>query len=179
MPNIPTLLWKIPIVICVTVLGTMFANQAGWSGADLLLNADLMGLFVHISAAALFFVSLALCFGGIVLIKRIAKPMLWIVLPVFLYAAVLSGAWNGFASDFDTTRAAVIQHGYANAYALEHMSPRGRYRSCDDRRIRLTDDAKAVCDRVMKSSPGEIIPGSEHRCGLFRILVCYDASPKK
>jgi hypothetical protein len=68
----------------------------------------------------------------------------------------------------------------ANAYALEHMSEKGRFLSCQDDRIELTDDAKAVCVRVLNPARGERIPGSEHRCGFLGMLSCFNtASPEK
>ncbi|HTB18986.1 MAG TPA: hypothetical protein VK708_12775, partial [Bryobacteraceae bacterium] len=75
----------------------------------------------------------------------IAKPVLWFMVPICLYSALVMGAWNGFASDFDGTRGNAIKHHMANAYALAHMSEKGRFLSCQDDRIELTDDAKAVC----------------------------------
>jgi hypothetical protein len=179
MSKAARLLWKIPVALLVIVIGTFMANQAGWSGADLMLNTDLMGFFEHLITAFMFFASLALCYGAVVLVDRLTKPMLWLLVPLFLYSGVVMGAWNGFMSDFDSTRSAVIRHRYANAYALNHMTARGRYRSCNDQRISLTDDAQAVCERVMKGAPGEIIAGSEHHCGVFGILTCYSTAPLK
>ena len=179
MPKTASLLWKVPVALLAIVLGTVAANQAGWSGADLFFNADLMGFFEHLVTGFMCVVSMALCYGAVILVERLAKPLLWLLIPLFLYAAVVIGAWNGFASDFDHTRGQVIRYGYANAYALDHMSPRGRYRSCNDRRISLTDDAQEVCVRVMKGASGEIIPGSEHHCGVFGILTCYDTAPPR
>jgi hypothetical protein len=44
---------------------------------------------------------------------------------------------------------------------IEHMSPRGRYRTCQDAEIDLTDDAKVICARPLNVAPGERTPGSE------------------
>jgi hypothetical protein len=45
------------------------------------------------------------------------------------------------------------------------MGARDRYLSCQDNRIELTDDAKTACAQVLNGKAGQIIPGSEHRCG--------------
>jgi hypothetical protein len=34
MPSVPTILWKIPVVVGAVIIGAMVANQAGWSGAE-------------------------------------------------------------------------------------------------------------------------------------------------
>jgi hypothetical protein len=81
--------------------------------------------------------------------------MLWVLVPFLMYAAVVLGAWNGYVSDFDPVRGEAIAHHYANAYAIEHMTPRGRYLSCQDKRIELTDDAKAACARALNVGPSE------------------------
>jgi len=71
----------------------------------------------------------------------------------------------------------VITHQWANGYALEHMGARGRFRTCEDQQIQLTDDAKAICARVLNVAPGERIPGSEHKCGFLGMLSCFDTGP--
>jgi hypothetical protein len=76
------------------------------------------------------------------------------MVPILLYTAIVPGVWNGIAADFDTTRVAVMREHYANAYALEHMSPRGRLLTCEDEQIELTDDAKEVCARPSNVAPG-------------------------
>ena len=53
------------------------------------------------------------------------------------------------------------------------MNPRDRFRTCANERIRLTDDAKAVCARTMDVAPGERIPGSKHKCGFLGMFVCF------
>ncbi len=118
--------------------------------------------------------------GGTYLIHRIAKRTLWIIGPILLYAVLVPGVWDGFLSDFDATRAYLMKTHYAaNAYALEHMSARARYRTCKDQRIELTDDGKAVCSGALNAGPGEQIPGSEHRCGLFGMFACFDTVSEK
>lgn len=101
------------------------------------------------------------------------------MVPIMLYSALVLGAWNGFASDFDATRGEAIKHHFANAYALDHMSERGRFLSCQDNRIELTDDAKAACVRALNPAPGERIPGSEQRCGFLGMFSCYKTAPEK
>ena len=121
--------------------------------------------------------------GAVMLIQRLAKGALWLAVPILLYSAAVPGAWNGFASDFDATRGEAIKHGYANAYALDHMSVRGRYLTCNDARIKLTDDGKEACARALTVGPGEPIPGSEHSCSglLDRLLgtTCFNTAPEK
>jgi hypothetical protein len=77
---------------------------------------------------------------------------------------------------FDATRGEAIKYHLANAYALEHMSERGRFLSCQDSRIELTDDAKAVCGRALNPAPGERIPGSEHGCGFLGMFGCFSTA---
>src|ERR1700730_12047441 len=161
------IVWKTPIVAVAIIVGALGAIQAGWSGAELIVNAPLMGPVEDFVTVFLFAVGAAMTIGPAFLVLRIAKPALLLMLPILLYSAVAPGAWNGFASEFDTTRGAVINHQWANGYALEHMRPRGRFRTCEDEQIQLTDDAKPVCARALNVGPGERIPGSEHRCGFL------------
>ena len=119
------------------------------------------------------------CYGTLTLVQRIAKPALWVMVPICLYSALVLGVWDGFASDFDATRREAIKYHMANAYALEHMSERGRFLSCQDDRIELTDDAKVVCAQALNPAPGEPIPGSEHRCGFLGMFNCVSTAPDK
>ena len=100
-----------------------------------------------------------LAIGCLFLIVRLAKPLRWVAVPVFLYCALVPGAWNGLLSDFDYTRGEAIRHGLANAYALQHMNPRGRLLSCRDRRIELTDDAQKLCAELHDPNSGEAKQG--------------------
>jgi hypothetical protein len=138
-----------------------------------------MGPIEDFVTGIIFAISAAMALGPLVLVHRIAKPALLLMLPILLYSAAVPGAWNGFASDFDATRFQAIRYHYANGYALEHMSPRGRFRSCEDAQIELTDDAKAVCAHALNVGPGERIPGSEHRCGLLGMFGCFNTAPEK
>ncbi len=179
MANTRKLLWKIPVVIVAVILGLFGASQAGWSSADVVLNFREMSLVDDFITSLLFLVGFAICYGTTVFIKWLAKPLLWLIVPLFLYVAIVPSAWNGYVSGFDHSRSAVIREGWANAYVLEHMTPRGRYESCMDARIRLTEDARLVCIKVLAGSPGEVIPGSGHRCGLFGLVTCYEIAPSK
>jgi hypothetical protein len=177
--RILALVWKIPTVVAAVIAGAIASSQAGWSGAELIINSLLMGTMENLVTTAIFFASAAVTTGTVFLVYRIAKPALWIMAPILLYSSLILGVWNGFASDFDATRVEVIKHGDANAYALDHMSARGRYRTCKDQSVRLTDDAKAVCQRALSAAPGEVIRGSEHRCGLFGMFACVYTAPEK
>jgi hypothetical protein len=176
MPSIWRILWKVPIVALAVVIGSMAASQAGWSGAELVLNAPSIGIGTF-TTNLLFSVGVAITVGTGVLVQRIAKPILWVMVPILVYCAAVLGAWNGVVSDFDATRGAAIKHRYANAYALEHMSERGRFLSCQDARIQLTEDAKAVCTHALNVAPGQRIPGSDHRCGLLGMFSCFSTAP--
>lgn len=173
MPRVPRLLWKIPAVIIAVILGLFGASQAGWSGADVVLNFREMGLADAFVTSVLFFVGFALCYAALLFIRWAGKPLLWLMIPLSLYIAIVPSAWNGYVSGFDHSRGAVIRDGWANAYVLEHMTPRGRYESCIDSRIRLTEDAKSVCQKAVSGAPGEVVPGSGRRCGLFGLVICY------
>jgi hypothetical protein len=173
--KVPPFVWKTPVVAGALLVGALAANQAGWSGAEAIASRGDAGfvtdLFFALGAAG--------CLGTFTLVRRIAKPVLWVMVPICLYSGLVLGAWNGFASDFDATRGEAIKHHMANAYALEHMSEKGRYLSCQDGRIELTDDAKAVCVRALNPAPGERIPGSEHRCGFLGMSSCFNRAPDK
>jgi hypothetical protein len=172
MPSITSILWKTPVVIGALVVGCFAASQVGWSGAETIADRGESGFVTDL----FLFVGLAVSYGIIRLIQRTARPVLWILVPILMYTAAISG-WNGFASDFDHKRGAAIKEHYANGYILKHMSDRGRFLSCQDSRIALTDDAKAVCARALYVLPGQRIPGSEHRCGPLGFLECFDSAP--
>jgi hypothetical protein len=144
-------IWRIPTVAVALLIGNLAAIRAGWSGAELFLNSSLMGWFEEFVTGVVCNVALIAAVGATLLVQKIAKPMLWVMVPVLLYSAIVPGAWNGVASDFDLTRGEAIKHHFANAYALDHMSPRGRFLSCRDDRIKLTDDAQAACATTLTS----------------------------
>jgi hypothetical protein len=143
--------WKTPVVIGALLVGSFGASQVGWSGAELMVNSSVMEPLENLATTILLAVAVAMTAGPIILVHKIAKAALWVMAPILLYLAIVPGAWNGIAGDFDATRVAVIREHYANAYALEHMGPRGRYRTCEDDRIDLTDDAKEVCARALNA----------------------------
>jgi hypothetical protein len=105
MPSVWKLLWKTLAVAGALVVGAMAANQAGWRGAELIVNFPYGGIGGFVTDL-LFSVGAAISFGTVLLVKRIAKPILWVMVPILLYSAVVPGAWNGVASDFDFTRGA-------------------------------------------------------------------------
>jgi hypothetical protein len=179
MMQVIPFIWKTPIVAIELLVGAIGANQAGWSGAELVVNAPLMGPIEGLLTSFMLIVGATMAVGPVVLVHRIAKPALWLMVPILLYSALVPGVWNGFAGDFDATRLEAMKHHFANAYALQHMNPRGRFRTCEDERIELTDDAKAVCARTLNVAPGERIPGSEHRCGLLGMSSCFNTAPQK
>ena len=179
MPFVWKVIWKTPVIAVALVVGVVAASQAGWNGAELVVNSPLMGPLEDLITGIFFSVGVAMSVGAVVLVDAIAKPVLWLMVPILLYCALVLGAWNGFASDFDGTRLEAIKHHNANAYALEHMGPRGRFRTCEDERIELTDDAKEVCARALTVAPGEPVPGSEHRCGLLGMFSCFNTAPEK
>jgi|ERR1035438_94147 hypothetical protein len=175
MATVPKLLWKVPVVVGALVVGALAASQAGWSGAEAIASRGSAGFITDL----LFTLGAVASIAILSLVRRIARPVLWVTVPVFLYSALVLGAWNGLASDFDATRGEAIRYHLANAYALEHMSERGRFLSCQDNRIELTDDAKAVCASALNPAPGERIPGSEHRCGFLGLFTCFDTAAEK
>lgn len=175
MSSVGKLFLKAPVVAGAMVIGSIAASQAGWSGAEAVASRGSAGLITDLFFTAGVTISL----GSAALVNRIAKPVLWVMGPILLYSALVLGAWNGFASDFDATRAEALKHHLANAYALDHMSERGRFLSCQDKRIELTDDAVAFCARALNPAPGERIPGSDHRCGFLGMFSCFDTAPRK
>jgi hypothetical protein len=142
-------LWKTSAVAGAFLVGSMAANQAGWSGAEMVVNSP------GIVTVLFFSVGTVISLSAAMLIQRIAKPLLWVLAPFLLYSAIVLGAWDGIASDFDATRLEAIKHHSANAYALERMSERGRFLSCQDDRIELTQVANTVCSRASIEGQGE------------------------
>jgi hypothetical protein len=177
--KIVSILWKTPVVVAALVLGALTASQAGWSGGEWIVNFPIVGALDSLGTGLIFAVSAIVTALTILLVHKIAKPALWLMVPICLYTAFVLGAWDGFLSDFDATRATLLKHHYeANAYALERMNARARYHTCQDSRIVLADDAKAACVQALKVGPGEKIPGSEHRCGFLGMFACFDTATK-
>jgi hypothetical protein len=146
--RVKSIIWKIPVVTVALLVAILFASQAGWSGAEVIVTAPIMEWWDTLGTSIIFVASAAIAAGAVMVIFRLAKHVLWLAAPVLLYVAVVLGAWNGYASSFDATRATALQQGYANAYALQHMSARGLYLTCNDERVELSDDAKPVCARA-------------------------------
>jgi hypothetical protein len=147
-------IWKVPAVAIALIVGILFISQAGWSGAEVVVNIQIMEWWDTLGTTVIFGVSAIVGAGTVFVIYRLAKHVLWVTAPVFLYTALVPGVWNGYMSGFDATRAQSLQHGYANAFALEHMSERGRYLTCNDDRIELSDDTKPVCARALRTMSG-------------------------
>ena len=174
-----SLLWKIPAVIVSAVVAIFSASQMGWSGAEIVINAPIMEKIENLVTGILSLVSMTFVVAPIFLIYKLGKHALWAVGPLVFYVGAIPGAWNGYMSDFDTTRAEVLKVGYANAFAIDHMTPRGRFLTCSDEQTRLTDDAESACDKYLTVKAGEIIPGSEHKCGFLVMFSCvYTAEDK-
>ena len=147
-----SIIWKTVVVAGALLVGLLTANQVGWSGAEVVLTAPIMGLADTLGTTVIFAISALILTGSIMLIYRIAKHVLWFAAPVFLYLAFVLGAWNGYMSDFDATRAYLLQTGVpANAYALEHMGVRARDLTCKEGRVEPSDDAKAICSRSVEA----------------------------
>ncbi len=147
--KVVAIIWKTSVVAVALLVGILGASQAGWSGAEVIVTARIMEPWDTLGTTIIFVVSAAFATGAIVLIHRLAKYVLWLAAPVFLYIALVPGAWNGYASGFDATRFEAIQQRYANAFALQHMSARGLYLTCNDDRVELSVDAKPVCARAL------------------------------
>jgi hypothetical protein len=112
------LIWKASAVAAALVIGMLGANQVGWSGAELVVNAPIMGTTENFVTGTFFIGSALAVVGTVVLIYRQPKYVLWLAAPIFLYFALVPGAWNGITSDFDATRGEALRSGYANAYAM-------------------------------------------------------------
>jgi hypothetical protein len=159
------IVWKALVLILALLFGGIGANQAGWSYTEVIANRAVMGASEQWLTAFMGTVGFAFALGSLLLARRIATPALWVMLPVLAYCALVLGAWNGYASDFDTYRFQAIRHHRANAYTIEHMTKRGRYLSCQDQRIELTDDAEEACAQALSAPVGETISGSGHSSG--------------
>jgi hypothetical protein len=166
------------IAIAALVIGSLGAFQLGWSAADLVVNAPLNGVLDDFISGLLLTAAGLVAAGSFVAVQKVARPLLWILVPALVYCAVVPGAWNGVVSDFDRTRGEVMKKHYANAYAIDHMSDRGRYVTCHDESVQLTTDARAACVKALNVAPGERIPGSEHRCGFLKLFGCFETAPR-
>lgn len=174
------ILWKIPVVTLAVAIGSMAASQAGWSGAEMVVNFFSFNQDSGSFVTKLFFVvGFTISVGTLMLVRRIAKPMLWLMVPILAYFAAVPGVWNGTASDFDSTRYEAIKYKSANADALDQMSERSRFLSCQDSRIELTADAKVVCEHLLNVGQGDHAPGGEHGCGPFGIFGCFSSEVEK
>lgn len=73
MSSVLRAVWKNPVVIGALVVGCMAASQAGWSGAEFIAYRGEAGFATDL----LFSVTVAISYGTVLLVRRIAKPMLW------------------------------------------------------------------------------------------------------
>jgi hypothetical protein len=118
-----TLLWKTAVVAIAGVLGALGASGVGWHGAEMIAklpfikilaefvglsfgDEDVIGSVVsaEFGAALKFSVSAAMCLGPSFLVYKIAKPVLFIMVPILLWVTIV-GARNGIVSGFDISRA--------------------------------------------------------------------------
>ena len=118
-----TLLWKTSIVAIAVLLSGLGASGVGFHGAELIVklpfirvlvecvglltgDEDVIGNFLSESFGAIIKLSAStsICLVPIFLIYRIAKPVLFIMVPILLWVTVV-GARNGIVSDFDVGRA--------------------------------------------------------------------------
>ena len=170
-------IWRAPLIAGSIIIGALGAIQAGWSGAELVVNAPLLHALQSVLIAFMFSAGAGFAILSLMVIRKITNRRKWVANLLFL--AFVPGAWTGLVSDFDGTRLQVIRFGYANAFALERMSERGLFLTCGDHEIELTEDAREVCARVLRVNQGEVIPGSEHRCGALGLLGCVFVGPEK
>jgi hypothetical protein len=136
-----------------------------------------MGIFESLVTVVFFSIGAAVSCGSFLLVQRMARPVRWLIVPILLYNALVTGAWSGWLSDFDSARFEALKYHLANAYAIQQMSDRGRYLSCQDKRIDLAEDAKAACALALNPGPGKRIPGTEHRCGPLKMFCCFLSEP--
>jgi hypothetical protein len=101
MPFVWKIVWKTPVVAVALLVGMFGASQAGWSGAEAIVNYPFSGALEDFITGIIFIVSAAMAVGPVVLVYKIAKPALVLMVPILLYVAHVPGAWNGVASDFD------------------------------------------------------------------------------
>ena len=101
-------LWKTAVVAVAVVLGALGASGVGWHGAEFIAKLPLIKIlaeFVGLSfgdedvignlpsaefgTGVKFCVSAAMCLGPSLLVYRIAKPVLFIMVPILLWVAVV------------------------------------------------------------------------------------------
>lgn len=93
--------WKTAVVVMALLLGALAATQAGWSGAELVVNYPFMEMFEEFVTGIMFSFTMAVSAGAVFVVYEIAKPVLWVMVPILLYSAAVPGVWNGFLGDFD------------------------------------------------------------------------------
>ncbi len=88
MPFLWKIVWKPPVVVVALLIGSLGATQAGWSCAELVVNAPLMGPIEDFVTGIMFTVGTAMTIGPLILVHRIAKPALYLMVPILVYSAV-------------------------------------------------------------------------------------------
>jgi hypothetical protein len=59
------IIWKAPVVIVALLIGALAANQAGWSGAELVVTSQLMGPLEDLVTAIFFSLGAAVSAGTV------------------------------------------------------------------------------------------------------------------
>jgi hypothetical protein len=91
MPFLLKIVWKTPVVAVAQRVGFLSATQAGWSSAELVVNAPLMGPIEDFVTGIMFTVGAAMTIGPLILVHRIAKPALYLMVPILVYSALVPG----------------------------------------------------------------------------------------
>jgi hypothetical protein len=101
------LLWKTAVVAAAVVLGALGASGVGWHGAEMIAKLPLTEILVEflgfsfgddslivtflsagVGAGVKFCFSAAMCLGPSFLVYKIAKPVLFIMVPILLWVAI-------------------------------------------------------------------------------------------
>jgi len=96
------IVWKTPVVAVAMIVAALGAIQAGWSGAELIVNAPLMGPIESLVTVFMLAVGAAMTIGSAFLVLRIAKPVLFLMVPILLF--LLLCRVHGMASAASSTR---------------------------------------------------------------------------
>ena len=77
------------------------ASQVGWSGTELVVDAPLLESLEGLVVGVLGLACALITIFTVILIGRIAKPSLWLLVPVITLSAVY-GAFTGIIMEFDS-----------------------------------------------------------------------------
>jgi hypothetical protein len=124
-----TLLWKTAVLAIAGVLGALGASGVGWHGAEIIAklpfikilaefvglsfgDEDVIGSVVsaEFSAAVKFSISAAMCLGPSFLVYKIAKPVLFIMVPILLWVTIV-GARNGMSTVLTSAERSRVKEG--------------------------------------------------------------------